>query len=203
VIDAPLYGSILRILEWTLAAQDRIGLTRGREGNRLANSAPLDNYPTSDGQYVCVVGGSDANFRRVCRAMGRPELADDPGWSTLAQRAARGDEINAIVEEWTSSLTAAEVEAACIAADVPVATTYDAAQILADPHFAARGDLVTVDDPVAGPVRQQAPFPRLDGEPPTAPAPAPTLGQHNHDVWCGLVGLTEQQLEAYMTAGVI
>src|SRR5580658_4862666 len=58
VVDAPLYGSILRILEWTIAGQDRIGLTRGREGNRLPNSAPLDNYLTADGRYVCIVAGS-------------------------------------------------------------------------------------------------------------------------------------------------
>ncbi len=203
VVDAPLYGSILRILEWTIAAQDRIGLTRGREGNRLANSAPLDNYATSDGQFVCIVGGSDANFRRVCAAMGRPELADDPQWRTLAQRAARGDEINALVADWASTRTAAEIEATCIAHDVPVATTYDAAQIIADPHFAARGDLVVVDDPVAGPLRQQAPFPRLDGERPAPPTPAPTLGQHNREVWCDTVGLSPSELEDYMTAGVI
>jgi crotonobetainyl-CoA:carnitine CoA-transferase CaiB-like acyl-CoA transferase len=203
VVDAPLYGSILRILEWTIAAQDRVGLTRGREGNRLANSAPLDNYPTADGEFVCIVGGSDANFRRLCRAMGRPELADDPEWRTLAQRAERGAEINDLVAEWTASLTAAEIEAACIAYDVPVGTAYNAAQILADAHFAARGDLVVVDDPIAGPVRQQAPFPRLDGRRPVAPSPAPTLGQHNRDVWRGLVGLTDHELEAYMTAGVI
>jgi crotonobetainyl-CoA:carnitine CoA-transferase CaiB-like acyl-CoA transferase len=203
VVDAPLYGSILRILEWTIAGQDRLGLTRGREGNRLANSAPIDNYPTADGQYVCVVGGSDANFRRLCSAMGRPELADDPEWRTLAQRAARGDEINGLVAAWTSSHTAAELERLCIAAGVPVATTYDAEQILADPHFAARGDIVVVDDPVVGPVRQQAPFPRLDGRRPVPPSPAPTLGQHNREVWRGLVGLTEDELEAHMKAGVI
>jgi crotonobetainyl-CoA:carnitine CoA-transferase CaiB-like acyl-CoA transferase len=46
VVDAPLYGSVLRILEWTIAGQDRLGVTRTREGNRLKNSAPLDNYPT-------------------------------------------------------------------------------------------------------------------------------------------------------------
>ena len=203
VVDAPLYGAILRVLEWTIAAQDRIGLTRQREGNRLANSAPVDNFATSDGQYVCIVAGSDANFRRVCRAIGRPELADDPEWRTLAQRAARGDEINGIVAGWAAERTAAEVEAACIAEGVPVATVYDAAQVLADPHFNARGDFVVVDDPVAGPVRQQAPFPRLDGRPPVAPSPAPALGQHNRDVWCGMVGLTEHELEAYMQAGVI
>jgi crotonobetainyl-CoA:carnitine CoA-transferase CaiB-like acyl-CoA transferase len=203
VVDAPLYGSILRILEWTIAGQDRLGITRRREGNRLANSAPLDNYPTADGGYVCVVGGSDANFRRLCAAMGRPELADDPAWKTLAQRAERADEINGIVAGWTSSLTAAEVEAACIAHDVPVGTAYDAAQILADPHIEARGDIVVVDDPVAGPVRQQAPYPRLDGERAAAPAPAPGLGEHNREVWCGLVGLTEQELEDHREAGII
>ena len=65
VVDAPLYGAILRILEWTVAGHDRLGLVRSREGNRLANSAPLDNYPTADGKYVCIVAGSDANFASV------------------------------------------------------------------------------------------------------------------------------------------
>src|SRR5690348_16565646 len=65
VIDAALYGAVLRILEWTLPAYDRLGIVRSREGNRLANSAPLDNYPTGDGKYVCIVAGSDANFSRL------------------------------------------------------------------------------------------------------------------------------------------
>jgi crotonobetainyl-CoA:carnitine CoA-transferase CaiB-like acyl-CoA transferase len=71
VVDASLYGSVLRILEWTIPAYDRLGTIRSREGNRLSNSAPLDNYPTADGNYVCVVAGGDANFARLCRAMGR------------------------------------------------------------------------------------------------------------------------------------
>ncbi|MGP8007939.1 MAG: CaiB/BaiF CoA transferase family protein [Acidimicrobiales bacterium] len=203
VVDAPLYGSILRILEWTVAAQDRLGLERRREGNRMANSAPLDNYPTADGTYVCVVAGSDVNFRRLCAAMGRPGRADDPRWATLAQRAARSDEINDQVAAWTSTLTAAEVEAACIAHEVPVATAYTAVDILGDPHFAARGDLVIVDDPVAGPHRQQAPFPRIDGHRPTPPRPAPLLGEHNDEVWRGLVGLNADELEGYRSDGVI
>ncbi len=203
VVDAPLYGSILRVLEWTVAAQDRLGVTRQREGNRMATSAPLDNYPTADGTYVCVVAGSDTNFRRLCAAMGRPELADDPQWATLAMRAARSDEINDLVAAWTSSRTAAEVEAACIANEVPVGTAYSAADILADPHVAARGDLVEIDDPVAGPHRQQAPFPRLDGRTPVPPRPAPRLGEHNDEVWRELVGLTGEELEEFRSAGVI
>jgi len=203
VVDAPLYGAVLRVLEWTIAAYDRLGTVRGREGNRLANSAPLDNYPTADGAWVCIVAGSDENFRRICTAMGRAELADDPEWDTLAKRATRSDEINDLVAKWTSGLTAAKVEEACVAAQVPVGTAYTAADIVACPHMAERGDLVTVEDPVVGPVRQQAPFPRFVGVPVEAPRGAPTLGQHNEEVWCGLVGLSAAEYARYRDAGVL
>lgn len=203
VIDAPLYGSVLRILEWTLAAYDRLGTVRQREGNRLGHSAPLDNYPTADGFYVCIVAGSDANFARLCTAMDRPDLAVDPRFATLAERAARGDEINGIVADWTRARTAAEIVERCVATDVPVGTAYSAADIFADPHMAARGDLVTVDDPVIGAVRQQAPFPRLGPGAPPAPSGAPTLGQHNREVWCDLVGLSEDELAALVGAGIV
>lgn len=202
VIDAALYGSVLRILEWTLAAYDRLGLVRNREGNRLANSAPLDNYPTADGKYVCIVAGSDANFARLCKAMDRIDLLDDPRFARLADRAAHGDEINGIVAEWTATLTAREVEESCVANDVPVATAYTAADIFADPHMAARGDLVTVDDPVIGPVRQQAPFPRRAGEPVVAPSGAPRLGEHTDQVLASL-GLTDGEIRDLRSRGIV
>ncbi len=203
VVDAPLYGSVLRILEWTIAGEDRLGLTRQREGNRMANSAPLDNYLAADGRYVCIVAGSDANFARLCAAMGRHDLLDDPRWGTLARRAEAGDEINGMVEAWVAARTADEVEARCIEHGVPVATINNATDILADPHVSARGDLVTVADPVAGPHLQQAPYPRLDGVPPGAPAPAPSLGQHNREVWGELVGLSSDEIGSLAAAGVI
>jgi crotonobetainyl-CoA:carnitine CoA-transferase CaiB-like acyl-CoA transferase len=203
VIDAPLYGAILRVLEWTLAGQDVLGITRERQGNRLSTSAPVDNYPTSDGKYICIVGGSDANFARLCRAMGKPELAQDPGWSTLAKRAARSDVINDLVAEWSSGLTATEVERVCKEHGVPVATAYNAEEILNDPHMQERHDFVTVEDPVIGPHLQQAPFPRFDGVAPAAPSGAPLLGQHNREVWCDLVGLTSDEFESLRGEGVL
>jgi crotonobetainyl-CoA:carnitine CoA-transferase CaiB-like acyl-CoA transferase len=203
VIDAALYGAPLRVLEWTIAAYDRLGVVREREGNRLANSAPLDNYPTADGKYVCIVAGSDANFARLCKAMDRSHLVDDPRFTTLAERAAHGDVINGIVTEWTRARTAAEVEEACVACDVPVATAYTATDMFADPHFAARGDLVEVDDPVAGSTRQQAPFPRFAGETPVAPSGAPRLGEHTGEVLGGVLGLSDAELDALRSDGVI
>jgi crotonobetainyl-CoA:carnitine CoA-transferase CaiB-like acyl-CoA transferase len=203
VVDASLYGAVLRIMEWTIPAYDRLGTVRAREGNRLANSAPLDNYPTADGRFVCVVAGSDANFSRLCLAMDRPDLRTDPRYATLADRAAHGDAINAEVTEWTLAHTAAEVEQACVEFDVPVATAYTAVEIAGDPHFAARRDLVTVDDPVLGPIRQQAPYPRLLGEPGTTPGGAPTLGADNVAVWCDMVGLKPDELDDLRTRGIV
>jgi len=84
-----------------VAGHDRLGVVREREGNRLGTSAPLDNYPTADGRYVCLVAGSDTNYARLCRAMDRPDLVDDPRFATLSERAARSDEINGIVADWT------------------------------------------------------------------------------------------------------
>lgn len=197
VIDATLYGATLRVLEWTLAAYDRLGVVRAREGNRLANSAPLDNYRAADGRYVCIVAGSDANFARLCVAMGRPELVSDPRFLTLADRAAHGDEINGVVESWVASLPAADVERRCVEADVPVATAYTAADIFADPHIAARGDLVTVEDPVLGPVRQQAAYPNG-----TIASGAPRLGEHTREVLSTL-GLDGSELDQLASDGVI
>ncbi len=201
VIDAALYGAALRVLEWTVAAYDRLDIERQREGNRLANSAPLDNYPTADGKYVCIVAGSDANFSRLCKAMDRLDLVAEPRFATLAHRAEHGDEINGIVAEWTAAHTAAEIEDACVACDVPVATAYGPADMVADPHFAARGDLVVVDDPVVGPLRQQAPFPRFAGEPPAPPLGAPRLGEHTRAVLSTIA--TDTELDELAADGVI
>ena len=163
VVDASLYGSVLRILEWTIPAYDRLGTVRSARGTGLSNSAPLDNYPTADGKYVCVVAGGDANFARLCRAMDRPDLLEDPRFATLADRAAQR-------RHHQRHRGAVDVEpdrgrgrAACVAHDVPVATAYTARDIALDPHFAARRDLVAVDDPVLGPLRQQAPYPAARG----------------------------------------
>jgi len=134
--------------------------------------------------------------------MDRLDLLDDPRFTKLADRAAHGDEINGIVADWTSTLDARTIEARCVEHDVPVATAYTAADIFADPHFATRGDLVAIDDPVIGPVKQQAPFPRRVGETPETPEGAPRLGAHTDDVLSSL-GMSAAEIAALREQGVV
>ena len=203
VIDAYLYGSALRILEWTIAAYDRLGTVRSRRGNRLDYAAPLDNYPSRDGRYVCIVGAAQVNFARLCQAMDRPDLVGDERFANPAARAANNGEINAIVAAWVAQRDADEVERRCVEHDVIVGTAYDAADLSADEHVVARGDILVVDDPVIGAVRQQAPFPRIAGQPPEAPAGAPLLGEHTDEVLTGVVGLTGDEIAELRVAGVV
>ena len=203
VIDAFLYGSVLRIMEWTHAAYHNLGLVRSRTGNRLEHSAPLDNYLSRDGRWVCIAAAMDANFARLCAAMDRSDLLDHPKFATARARAANGDEINKIVADWSAQLDAVDIEARCVAHDVPVATAYDAADIAADPHMIARGDLIAIDDPVTGPLRQQAPFPRFDGQTPPVPASAPRLGQHTDEILSSLCNLTADELASLRADNII
>ena len=203
VIDAYLYGSALRILEWTIAAYDKLGIVRNRSGNRLEHSAPLDNYASRDGRYVCIVAAGQTNFERLCRAMGRPGLATDERYATAEARGRNNAEINAVVAEWAAGLDAADIEARCVACDVPVGTVYDAADLAADEHVLARGDICTVHDPVIGPVRQQAPFPRFAGETPQTPTGAPRLGEHTDEVLSSLLGLSSAEIDSLRADGVV
>jgi crotonobetainyl-CoA:carnitine CoA-transferase CaiB-like acyl-CoA transferase len=202
-VDLALYESVLRVMEHTIAAYDRLGLVREREGNRLANSAPLDNWETKDGRFVCIVAAGDGLFPRLAHAMGRPELVDDPRFATLALRARHGDAINTIVAAWCRARTAREIEETLTAAQVPFSLIYDVAATVADPHVAARGAVATVDDPVLGPVRMQGVYPRFSRTPGAIQRGAPRLGEHNDEIYRGLLGLSEAEVAALRAEGVI
>jgi len=202
-VELSLYQSILRIMEHTLATYDRLGIVREREGNRLKNSAPLDNWATKDGKYVCIIAAGDGLFPRLARAMGREDLLREPRFATMAQRAEHGDELNGVVAAWCRERTSREIQDVLEANEVPFGVAYSVADIFTDPHIASRGDIVSVDDPVIGPVRMQGVYPRFSKTPPGPPRGAPRLGAHNEEIYGGLLGLTPSELEALKTDGVI
>jgi crotonobetainyl-CoA:carnitine CoA-transferase CaiB-like acyl-CoA transferase len=202
-IDLALYESVFRILEHTVTAYDRLGVVREREGNRLRNSAPLDNWETQDGEFVCIVAAGDGLFPRLAAAMEREDLLRDPRFSSLEARVAHADEINAIVGQWVKRHSAAEVERILVAARVPVTRAYSIADIARDPHFAARNDIVSVDDPTIGQLRMQAAYPRLSDTPGSIRRGAPKLGEHNQEVFGALLGMSDEEIATLRGAGII
>ena len=193
VIDAALYGSVLRVLEWTIAGYDQLGVVRGRQGNRLDNSAPLDNYPTADGTYVCIVAGSDANFRPLCTAMERPDLARRPGVVDAGQAGGPGrrDQRHRR-RRGPLARTAAEVEAACIAVRRPGRPGLHRRRHRGRPaHDLPRGPDRRSTTPSSARWCSRRPSRASPGEDRPVPSGAPTLGADNDEVWGALVGADE------------
>ena len=202
-VEVALYESVLRVMEWTVAAFDRLGIVRERTGNRLPNSAPLDNYETADGRFVCIAAAGDVLFPRLCEAMGRKDLLDDPRFATLAARASNADAINAEVAAWCKTQTLAEIDETLVAHQVPVSGVYGIDEILENPQVLAREAVVEVDDPALGKMRQQAPVPRLDRTPLRVPRGAPLLGEHTDEVLNEFLGLTAEDIAALRRDGAI
>jgi formyl-CoA transferase len=190
-------------MEHTLATYDRLGIVREREGNRLRNSAPLDNWESSDGKWVCIIAAGDGLFPRLARAMGREDLLTDARFRTMALRAEHGDEINGIVAAWVRARTAREIQDVLERHEVPFGVAYSVADIFVDPHVAARGDIETVDDPVIGPVRMQGVYPRFSRTPGAIQRGAPRLGEHNDEVYGGLLGLSDAERDVLRRERVI
>jgi formyl-CoA transferase len=202
-VEVALYESVLRVMEWTVAAYDRLGIVRERAGNRLPNSAPLDNYETADGRYVCIAAAGDVLFPRLCKAMGRPELVDDERFASLARRAENSDAINAEVAAWCKARTRGEIEETLVAHQVPVTGVYGIDEIVEDPQVLAREAVLPIEDPVLGPVRQQAPVPRLDRTPLEVARGAPRLGEHTEEVLHELLGMSPGEIASLRSAGVV
>ncbi|MBI3784996.1 MAG: CoA transferase, partial [Deltaproteobacteria bacterium] len=202
-VDLALYESVFRILEHTVAAYDRLGVVREREGNRLRNSAPLDNWQTKDGEFVCIVAAGDGLFPRLAHAMGRDDLLRDARFATFQARVQNADAINAIVADWVKQHSAAEIESILVAENVPVTRAHSIADIFDDPHYAARADIVSVDDPTIGPLRMQAVYPRLSATPGRIQRGAPKLGEHNNEIYGGLLGLSAIEIDSLRADGVI
>lgn len=203
VVDSALYEAVLQVMESLVPEYDAMGLVRQRSGSILPGIAPSNVYRCRDGEYM-IGGNGDAIFARLCQAMGRHELAQDPRFATHAARGARQTELDALIEAWTGTLTVDELEDLMIRHSVPAGRIYTGKEMLADPHFAAREALVAVDHPLHGTLRMQAPMPKLSDTPSSVRRPAPvTPGQHNAEVYGERLELDDETLGHLSAAGVI
>lgn len=203
VIDTALYEAVLQVMESVIPEYDHSGIIRERSGSFLPGIAPSNVYRCSDGEFM-IGANKDEIFARLAQAMERPELATDPRYATHLARGENQVELDALIDTWTSRHTVAEVEALMNAHSVPAGKVYRAPEMLADPHFAAREAIVTVDTERYGPLRMQNVVPRLSDTPSSVRAAAPSVvGQHNAEVYGELLGLGEADLASLKASGAI
>ena len=151
--------------------------------------APSNIFRSKDGKWIVIAANADNVFRRLCAAIGRPELADDPRFATHRVRGDNQDEIEGIVADWAVQHDAAEIDRVLNEAGVICGPIYTIADIFEDPQFQAREMLVEHVDPEFGPYIGPGIVPKLTRTPGAVRWSAPwEEGSHNGEVYGGLLG---------------
>jgi crotonobetainyl-CoA:carnitine CoA-transferase CaiB-like acyl-CoA transferase len=205
VVDVAIYEGIFNLMESMVPEFDKFGLVRERQGSKLTGIVPTNTYQCGDGKFIIIGGNGDSIFKRLMTAAGRPDMAADPRFARNNDRVAHEAEIDEAITAWTRQHTFDEVLAALEQAEVPAGAILNVADQVAHPHFQARGLFERVpipqdpDDTVLLP--KFAPF--LSATPGGTDWAGPPLGAHNREVYGGLLGLTDAELDALKEKGAI
>ena len=201
-IDLGLFEPIVAMLGPKAAEYRLTGETTPRLGSRCTIQAPRDVYRTRDGKYVALSTGTQAMAERLFRAIGRPELIDDPRFRTNSDRLENRDAIEAIVADFIALRSQADNLAFFEAAEVTVGPVCDEADLASHPYVVERGVLVELPDTQMGSIPMHDVVPRLATTPGALRRPAPSLGEHNREILQAL-GLAGHEIERLVTDGVI
>lgn len=201
-IDLSATEALFRLLEALPVEHELLGQSRSRSGSRATYTAPSNMYRTQDDHWVTLVGSSEPIFKRICQAMGRPELPNNPKFATTPDRVRNIDEIDGIVADWCQTQTLAQLSTALDAGGVPYSKVYAVDDVLADPHFQARKAVIRLPDPDLGSLPAPAIVPRFSGFDPAPPRTGPAAGEHNAEVY-GRIGLHGEALDRLKQSGVI
>ncbi len=202
VIDLPLLDPLFHVLGPQAANYRLTGKVKPRSGSRSTNSGPRNAYLCSDGKYVCLSASTQKMAERVFRAIGRPELIKDPRYATNAERVKHAEDLDRIIGEFVGTRSQAENVLFFEQAEVTIGPIYDIAQILEDPHFAAREVVADYPDADMGAFPMHHVVPRLARTPGAVRTPAPSLGQHNRELLAE-VGIDGAAYEKLLAAGAL
>jgi crotonobetainyl-CoA:carnitine CoA-transferase CaiB-like acyl-CoA transferase len=202
-IDMALLDSLVVALD-NLGERYTVGgeiLTRS--GNVAFTGSSTGVYTTSDGHVAISAGASDAVWRRFCEIIGRDDLTRDPGYATAAARRDRRDEVAAIVQGWTARRPKAEVVRVLADAGVPAAPVNNVAEMVADPQVQAREMFVEREHPVYGRLKTTGSPLKMSRTPGRVRWLAPMPGEHNEEIFCGLLGHSKDELARWREDGVV
>ena len=202
VVDVSLVESVFNVMESLVPEYDLLGEIRTRTGGALPGITPSNTYPTQDGGYVVIAGNSDPIFRRLMKAIGRPDLAEDPRMRSNDGRSQHAAMLDGVIGDWSKARSVDDALAALDAADVPAGRIYSVADIVADPHYQARDMILEAELPGGTPVKMPGIVPKLSGTPGAVRWQGPALGAHTDAVLADL-GLDATAIQTLRDAGAV
>jgi formyl-CoA transferase len=202
VIDISIVESLFSLIGQQVTLFDRLGVIPKRVGNRFPFVTPRNVYRCADDRYVALAASTPSIYGRTMRAVGRPDLIDDPRFADNLTRLDHADEMEQTVADWMAQHTQAEAIEIFDEHGAGIAPVYDIAQIVDDPHFAHRGMIVTVDDAELGPTKAPNVAPRFSRTPGAIRHLGPKPGTHTDDVLREL-GYDDERIAALRSEGVV
>ena len=203
VVDASSYESVLATMESLIPDFQLGGYIRERTGSFLPGVAPSNIYPTKDGKMLIIAGNGDGIFERLTKAMGQPDLVKDPRFADHQSRGSNQVELDAIVGSWSGGLDLDDLVDILEKQSIPYGTLYRAPEMLKDPHFVARESIVRLPMKDGQEIAMQNAFPKLSETPGKLRHVGPVLGEHNEEVYGGILGLSTEDLKKLAEDGVI
>jgi crotonobetainyl-CoA:carnitine CoA-transferase CaiB-like acyl-CoA transferase len=201
-IDAALYESAFRILEYTPTLYGRQGVVRER-GSLQHSGWPGGAFATKDGRWIVFTAPAQHLFERLCAMIGQPDLPRDPRFATHGAREKHMGEMLDVMREWFLGRTFAEAERALQAHDVPHSPIMSIADIFADEHYRVRESIIHVPAEGLGTLPQPAVIPRLSLTPGRATQAGPSIGRHTDEILSNLLGLSAAEIAELRAAGVV
>ena len=202
-VDIGLYEPIFRILDELAPAFAYKAFVRQRMGPGTVNVVPHSHYPTKDNRWIAIACTNDKIFGRLAEAMNRPDLAGGDSWGTLAARERDRAIVDETVGAWTALHDRADLLKICEASQVPAGPVYSIDEIFEDPHYAARENILRMTDPRAGELAVPNLVPKLSATPGKVNFLGSELGAHNDEIYRGMLGLSEAELQRLKDAAVI
>lgn len=202
VVDSAIYEAVLGMMESLIPEYQQGGYIRERTGTVLPNVAPSNVYPTQDGEYL-IAANQDTVFKRLALAMGKPELAEHEHYATHTARGKHQLELDNMIAEWTKTMTSAELRELMNKHGVPNGKINRAPDMLEDIHFKAREAIVSLKHPAFNELKMHNVFPKLSLTPGKVKWCGPALGQHNDEIYGGLLDMKKEQLAALAEQAII
>ena len=195
IIDIGIYEAVFRQMDEIAAAYGLFGKVRQREGAGSYVAVPHGHFRTVDDKWVAIACTTDKMFERFAATMEKPELASKERYGNQRKRLAARDEVNRIVNEWVGALTRDEVMRRCIEGEVPIGKVNSIADIFADEHFQARGNLARIEEEGVGEVVVPGVVPTLSETPGRISSLGPPLGNATYEVLRELLDISAQEIK--------